>query len=145
MVFAFFIVLSWYIPPLGLYVPHWLAAFMYPIDKINLDVLRFAHLMAMAVLVMRFLPADAAVWKSHWLRPVTLCGEHSLEIFCLGIFLSFAGQFVLAELSSGMATQFAISAAGILLMTATAALLGWYKDVGARARVADADIAGGGA
>ncbi len=74
-----------------------------------------------------------------------MCGEHSLEIFCLGIFLSFAGHFVLVELSSGMATQFAISAVGILLMTATAALLGWYKDVGARARVADADIAGGGA
>jgi hypothetical protein len=143
VLFAFIIVLSWYIQPLSSYVPHWLADFMYPIDKINLDVLRFAHLMAMAVLVMRFLPADAAVWKSRLLRPVTLCGEHSLEIFCLGVFLSFAGQFVLVELSSGMATQVVVSAAGILLMTATAALLGWYKNIGSRARMADADIAGG--
>jgi hypothetical protein len=143
VLFSFIIVLSWYIYPLSSYVPHWLADFMYPIDKINLDVLRFAHLIALAVLVMRFLPADAAVWKSRLLRPVTICGEHSLEIFCLGIFLSFAGQFVLVELSSGMATQIVVSAAGILAMTGTAALLSWYKDIGSRARIADADIAGG--
>jgi hypothetical protein len=143
VVFAFIIVLSWYIYPLGSIIPHWLAAFLYPIDKINLDVLRFAHLVALAVLVMRFLPADAALWKSRLLRPVTLCGEHSLEIFCLGVFLSFAGQFVLVGLSSGMATQIVVSAAGILLMTATAALLSWYKNIGARARIGDADIAGG--
>jgi hypothetical protein len=141
--FAFIVVLSWYVRPLEPVVPDRLAAFLYPISKINLDVLRFAHFIALAVLVMRFLPADAAVWKSPLLRPVALCGEHSLEIFCLGIFLSFAGQFVLAELSSGIATQIAISVIGILVMIATAALLGWYKDIGSRARMLDADIAGG--
>ncbi len=142
--FAFAIVMSWYIQPLDHYVPRWLAGFMYPIDKINLDVLRFAHLIALAVLVVRFAPADSPAWKSPWLRPVTVCGEHSLEIFCLGVFLSFAGQFVLVEVSGRMAMQLLVSAVGIAAMTATAALLFWYRAIdGGRRRPPDADIAGG--
>ncbi len=39
--------------------------------------------------------------KSPWLLPVIRCGQHSLEIFCLGVFLAFAGHFVLAEVSGG--------------------------------------------
>ena len=136
--------MSWYIHPLSLYVPRWLADFIHPIDKINLDVLRFAHFIALTVLVMRFLPGDASMWKSPLLRPITLCGEHSLEIFCLGVFLSFAGQFVLVEVSGRMATQILVSVAGIVVMTATAAILAWYKDMGPRRRLPpDADIAGG--
>ena len=41
-----------------------------------------------------FIPSDWPGLKSHWLRPMILCGQHSLEIFCLGIFLSFIGHFV---------------------------------------------------
>jgi hypothetical protein len=140
--FAFVIVMSWYIYPLDPHVPRWLTEFMYPIDKSNLDVLRFAHLLALAALVVRFLPGDSDMWKSPLLRPIALCGEHSLEIFCLGVFLSFAGQFVLVEVSSRLAMQLFISAAGIVAMTATAALLRWYKEIGPR-RTPDADIAGG--
>jgi hypothetical protein len=144
LVFAFVIVLSWYIHPLDLHVPRWLADRMYPIDKMNLDALRFAHFIALTVLVARFMPGSWAAWKSPLLRPVTLCGEHSLEIFCLGIFLSFAGQFVLVEISGRMAMQLLVSAVGIAVMAATAALLGWYKAMeGKRRRPPDADIAGG--
>ena len=41
--------------------------------------------------------------KSPWLRPLILCGQHSLEIFCLGVFLAFAGHFILAEVGGGAA------------------------------------------
>src|SRR5882762_4422312 len=40
--FAFVIALSWYLPEQAI-VPHWLEDLIYPIDKTNLDVLRFAH------------------------------------------------------------------------------------------------------
>jgi hypothetical protein len=144
VVFAFAIVMTWYIEPLRPYVPRRLSDFLHPVDKINLDVLRFAHLIALTVLVMRFLPGDAGLWRSPLLRPIALCGEHSLEIFCLGIFLSFAGQVILTEISSRMAAQILVSAAGILIMTATAAVLAWYKDLRAsRPPPPDADIAGG--
>ncbi len=48
LVFACAIALTWYIPGLDHFVPKWLEAWMYPIDKTNLDVLRFAHFMALA-------------------------------------------------------------------------------------------------
>jgi hypothetical protein len=144
LVFAFLIVMSWYIHAVSLYVPQRLADFIHPIDKTNLDVLRFAHFIALAIVVTWLLPRDAKMWKSRLLRPLALCGEHSLEIFCLGVFLSFTAHFIIIEVAGGIATQILLSAAGIMVMTATAAMLAWYKEMGARRQLPlNADIAGG--
>jgi hypothetical protein len=148
LVFAFVIVISWYVPTLDLHVPTWLADFMYPIDKTNLDALRFVHFIALAIVAVRFLPANSSAWKSRVLRPFTICGEHSLEIFCLGVFLSFTAHFILVEISGGIGMQLLLSAIGITVMTATAALITWYKAMdkqapGPRQQQLDADIAGG--
>jgi hypothetical protein len=77
-----------------------------------------------------------------------LCGQHSLEIFCLGIFLSFLGHFVTSEISRSMGIQILISALGILAMIAVAWLLSWYKRIegrgsGGQPKPSDADLAGG--
>jgi hypothetical protein len=144
LVFALVIVTSWYVPALHRHVPRWLD-FMYPIDKTNLHALRFAHFIALAIVAVRFLPADLSGWKSPLLRPITVCGEHSLEIFCLGVFLSFTAHFILVEISGGIGMQILLSAIGIALMTATAALITWYKTMenrGPGPRQLDADIAG---
>ena len=148
LVFAFAIVTSWYVPALHLLVPRWLEDFMYPIDKSNLDPLRFIHFIALAIVAVRFLPAGLSSWKSPLLRPITICGEHSLEIFCLGVFLSFTAHFILVEISGGIGMQILMSAIGIVLMTATAALITWYKTMekrgpASRQQPPDADIAGG--
>jgi prepilin signal peptidase PulO-like enzyme (type II secretory pathway) len=80
-----------------------------------------------------------------------LCGQHSLEIFCIGVFLAFAGQFLLAEVSGGAGLHFIISVSGILIMSGSAWVFSWYKKVagkgGGRTKPAggDADLAGGGA
>ena len=144
LVFAFAIVTSWYVPALHRHVPQWLD-FIYPIDKTNLHALRFAHFIALAIVAVRFLPADLSGWKSPLLRPITICGEHSLEIFCLGVFLSFTAHFILVEIAGGIGMQILISVIGIALMTATAALIAWYKTMenrGPGARQLDADIVG---
>ena len=148
LLFAFAIVMTWYMPRLGHYVPRWLFHFMYPIDKTNLDVLRFAHFLALTVLAVRFVPRDWRGWSSPALRPIILCGEHSLEIFCLGIFLSFAGHFAMVEISGGLAMQFLISTGGLAIMSGTAWLLTWYKKLDRdptlrRQTAAGGDIAGG--
>ena len=83
-------------------IPHWLGEWMYPIDKTNLDVLRFAHFLALAALTVRFIPRDWPVLQSPWLRPAILCGQHSLEIFCLGVFLAFAAHFAMVEILSAV-------------------------------------------
>jgi hypothetical protein len=149
LLFAFAITLTWYLPPLTHYVPTWLAELLYPIDKTNLDVLRFAHFLALAALTVRYVPRDWPALKSPVLRPAILCGQHSLEIFCLGVFLAFAGHFAIAEIAGGGAwAQIVASVLGILVMTAAAWLITWYKGVegrspGSRSKPPDADLAGG--
>jgi Na+(H+)/acetate symporter ActP len=77
---------------------------------------------------------DWAALESPVFRPIIMCGQHSLEIFCLGEFLSLGGYFVNVELSAGFATQLAVSVSGILIMIATAAMLDWYKNIEGRSR-----------
>ena len=148
LAFAFVITLTWYIEPLGRLVPNWLSEWMYPIDKTNLDVLRFAHFLALAAVTVRFVPRDWPGLKSPILQPAIRCGQHSLEIFCLGVFLAFAGQFVISEYSGGPLIQIAISFTGIIIMIGTANLISWYKVIegrspGSRVKQPDADLAGG--
>jgi hypothetical protein len=148
LIFAFAITLTWYVEPLSRFVPIWLSDWMYPIDKTNLDVLRFAHFLALATITLRFVPRDWPALRSPVLQPAIRCGQHSLEIFCLGVFLAFAGQFVISEYSGGPLIQVAISLIGIMIMVATANLISWYKVVegrspSSRVKTPDADLAGG--
>src|ERR1700738_3235741 len=103
---AFCVTLTWDFPQLSFLMPHWLEQWMYPINKTDLDVLRFAHFLALAAVTVRFVPQGWPGLKSPWLRPMILCGQHSLEIFCLGLFLAFAGYSVLTESSAGPALHF---------------------------------------
>lgn len=151
LLFAFLITLTWYFPRLEhMFVPKWLADHIYPIDKTNLDVLRFAHFLALAAVTVHFLPRDWPGLRSPLLRPAIICGQHSLEIFCFGVFLAFAAHFAKVEISGGIAMQILVSVLGIVAMIAAAALLTWYKEAegrkpGARPKTQDADLAGGGA
>jgi hypothetical protein len=147
---AFWVTLTWYIPQFHSLLPRVIEQWMYPINKTDLDVLRFAHFLALAALTVRFLPRNWSGLKSPWLRPLILCGQHSLEIFCLGVFLAFAGHFILAEVAGGAGMHFLISVSGILIMSGAAWLFSWYKSVvgksamRAKSADADADLAGGG-
>ncbi|WP_158668510.1 OpgC domain-containing protein [Bradyrhizobium guangdongense] len=147
---SFYVTLTWYVPQLSQFMPKLIEQWMYPIDKTDLDVLRFTHFLALAALTVRFLPRDWPGLKSPWLRPLILCGQHSLEIFCLGVFLAFAGHFILAEVSGGAAMHALISLSGVLIMWGVAWVISWYKRVadksGAKTKnaVGNADLAGGG-
>jgi hypothetical protein len=146
---SFCVTLTWYVPQLGHVVPRRIEQWMYPIDKTDLDVLRFAHFLALAAITVRFLPRDWPGLRSPWLKPLILCGQHSLEIFCLGIFLAFAGHFILAEVAGGAALHALISLGGILIMSGVAWVISWYKHVADKSALrkgigANADMAGGG-
>ena len=59
LLFAFCVTLTWHFPRLEyLLMPKWLSEHIYPIDKTNLDVLRFAHFLALAALTVHFIPRD---------------------------------------------------------------------------------------
>jgi hypothetical protein len=147
LLFSFAVTLTWIFPRLSYFIPPWLAEWMYPIDKTNLDVLRFAHFLALAAITVRFVRSDWPGLKSPFLRPAILCGQHSLEIFCLGVFLAFAGHFVMVEFYPGVAMQILVSVVGVGTMIGTATLISWYKAMergsGPPKRPMDADLAGG--
>jgi hypothetical protein len=143
------IVLTWYFPHLAWPGSRWASDFFHPaFDKTYLGVFRFLHFVALAVITVRFVAPDWQGLSSWVFRPAIICGQHSLEIFCLGVFLAFAGHFIFDVVSNRVAVQFIVSAAGIALMVATAALIGWYnrmerRSAGGRSGPANADIAGG--
>jgi hypothetical protein len=148
LLFAFAVALTWHIESLKHFVPNWLSEWMYPISKTNLDVLRFAHFLALAAITVRFVSRDWPGLEWRILQPAIRCGQHSLEIFCLGVFLAFAGQFIIAEWSGGPLVQTAISIIGILIMIATANLISWYRRMEGRthpprAKSPDGTLAGG--
>ncbi len=105
--------------------PDWLLIF--PLDKTHLSPLRLLHFLILTALVVRFVPADARFLRSDWARPLIVCGEHSLEIFCLGVFLSFTAHILMIEVSSRIPFQLLVSLGGILSMIALAGIMTWYK------------------
>jgi hypothetical protein len=148
LVVAFLIVLTWYFPRYVYLIPKRVQDLIYPIDKNYLDLVRFLHFMALAVVTVHFVKIDWPGLKSRWLKPMILCGQHSLEIFCLGIFLSFIGHFVTSEISRSVGMQIFISMLGILVMVGIAWLISWYNTIegrgsGSRPKPQEADLAGG--
>ncbi len=69
-------VMALFFPRASGYVPMWLADAIYPIDKTNLDPVRFAHVLALAAVASYFVAPDWAALKSPALRPAILCGQH---------------------------------------------------------------------
>jgi len=123
---------------------NWLHAMLLPLDKTNLDPLRFVHILAYVVLVARFVPSDWIGFQSALARPVILCGRNSLEIFCLGVFLAFTAHFLIMELRGQIITQLVVSLAGIALMIAVANWIELLHRAGREpGRKTNSDIAGG--
>jgi len=96
-------------------------------DKTNLTPVRILHFLALAFIVVQLVPNDAAVLKSRLLRPAIVCGQRSLEVFCVGVFLSFVGHFLIELISDSVAFQIVVSVAGIGAMTAVASYRTWTK------------------
>jgi hypothetical protein len=130
LAFAAFMTLATNIP-LPINFPNWLLIF--PLDKTGLDPLRLIHFLVLTAIVVRFVPADAQFLRSDWAKPLILCGEHSLEIFCLGVFLSFTAHILMIEVSSRILFQVIVSFGGIFAMIALAGIMTWYKKLQSRA------------
>ena len=110
-------------------------------SKGDLGPLPFANVLALAVLVRRLISPQASFLAGRVAWPFVTCGRHSLHIFCLGILLSVVGHLVLSEFFGGRLMQLAVSAVGMAIMIAVAALMDWfaargrYGRPGSRARL----------
>jgi hypothetical protein len=95
-------------------------------SKADLGLLRFANVVALALLVARLIHPKARFLASQAAWPFAICGRNSLHIFCLGILLSVLGHLLLNEFFGGIPMQFAVSAAGVAIMVGVAALMEWF-------------------
>ena len=129
LAFAFLIVMTWHLPALGVLVPKWMIKLIYPIDKTDLDLLRLTHFFALAVIVTSVVTQRWKPLYTKWLYPAVLCGRHSLPLFCIGVFLSFAAHWILTQYTKGVWEQLTVSLLGIVLMVGIAWVLDRAREV----------------
>lgn len=92
------------------------------IDKTRLSPWRILHIIALGYIVAYCVPSTARWLRTSVAEIVVRCGQHSLEIFCLGTILSFSGWVLMREAGPGLGTQVAVNTIGICVLGVTA----WY-------------------
>jgi hypothetical protein len=127
LVFAMAVTLMRHSPALAVYLPDIVLNSITPTDKENLAPYRLVHFLALAFLATHLVPADhpALHWKS--LQMVIKCGEEWLAVFCVGVFLSFAGHLILITGPNLVLMQIVVGLAGFAAMTAVAYYISWSK------------------
>jgi hypothetical protein len=127
ILFAFVVTMAIRVPDLGVLLPHWILQPFDPNDKTNLAPYRVVHFMALAVVVTRFLHPDSPILQWRALAPLIRCGEHSLQVFCTGIVLSFCAHAAIELSLNSLWIQIVVGATGISLMTVVAYCWTWSK------------------
>lgn len=124
----------WRLSPIYDLLPDHLAQPIYTrIDKAGLHPVRLLHFLALAYLASRLVPPGAAWLLSPLAQPFTLCGQHGLVVFALGVFLSFLGRLVMQEIDTTLPTQVAIALGGWAICCGFAALQAWHDNRGSKA------------
>ncbi|MEY9109831.1 hypothetical protein ABIA06_001075 [Bradyrhizobium yuanmingense] len=127
LLFALVMTMAGRFPTFGGMFPEWLFSTFNPNDKTNLAPYRFLHFVVIVILVIRFVPKEwpGLEWKVF--DPLIVCGQQSLAVFCVGVFLSFVGHFELSMSSGSLLAQIFVSVAGIAIMTTVAYYISWSK------------------
>jgi hypothetical protein len=129
LLFALVMTLAAQVTELRGIVPAGLFEAFDPNDKTNLAPYRVVHLVALIVLVVRLIPVDWPGLRRPVFRPLIKCGQQSLEVFCVGVFLSFIAHVVLETVDDGLASQLAVGIAGLAIMTGVAYYRSWSRSV----------------
>lgn len=132
LIFALLLTMAGHFEAFGKLFPEWLVHLFIPNDKTNLAPYRVVHFLAVAVLVVRVVPIDWPGLESRLLRPLIVCGQRSLEVFCVGLLLSFVAHFLLDLISDSLVAQINVSIAGVSIMTAIAYYRSWSKGLDTR-------------
>lgn len=127
LLFALVMTMAGRLPGLGDMLPANLFFAFNPNDRVNLAPYRVLHLLAAIFVVTRFMPKDWPGLQWRIFEPLIVCGQQSLAVFCLGVFLSFAGHVALQLSWGSVLAQILVSVAGIAIMTLAAYYISWSK------------------
>ncbi|MBY0336540.1 MAG: OpgC domain-containing protein [Acetobacteraceae bacterium] len=89
--------------------------------KAHLAPARLLHALALAWLVARLLPSDAAWLGSAPARWLAAIGRHSLNVFAVGLFLSYGASLILRGVGCSLLLDAALVLAGCTVLGALAA------------------------
>jgi hypothetical protein len=127
LVFAYAMTLAGHFPALGDMLPMWLHDAFIPNDRVNLAPYRILHFIVLALFATRLIPKRWHALNSPIFKPLIVCGEQALSVFCAGVLLSLAGHFVLVTGSGSLVQQILVSLSGIAIMTLVASYVSWSK------------------
>ena len=127
LLFALVVTAAGKFPQLAEFIPGSVLDAFLPNDKENLAPYRVLHFLTLAFLFTFLVPRNWHGFQWPALQPVVKCGEEWLAVFCAGVFLSFAGHFVLITGPNLLAMHFLVSIAGISVMAAVAYYVSWSK------------------
>lgn len=127
LIFALIMTMAGRFESFGAMFPHWLYSTFNPDDKTFMAPYRFVHFVVIAMLVVRFIPKDWPALQWRALHPAIVCGQQSLAVFCVGVFLSFVAYVALSMSSGSLLAQILVSLAGIGIMTTVAYYISWSK------------------
>ena len=128
LIFGLVMTMAGRFPAFGHLLPSSLYDAFIPNDKENLAPYRVLHFFVMVLVVTRFIPKDWPGLKWPVFDPLVKCGEQSLAVFCIAVFLSFIGHFALMISSGSLMTQILVSLTGIAIMTLIAYYISWSKE-----------------
>lgn len=127
LIFALIMTFAGRFPDFGALFPHWLYSAFNPNDKTDLAPYRFLHFAVIVIMVIRFVPKDWSGLQWKVFDPMIVCGQQSLAVFCVGVFLSFVAHFELTLSSGSLFAQIFVSITGIAIMTVVAYYISWSK------------------
>jgi hypothetical protein len=127
LIFALVMTMAGRFEAFGDLFPKWLFDTFNPNDKTNLAPYRVLHFVIIAFFVTRFVPKDWRGLEWRVFEPVIKCGQQSLAVFCVGVFLSFVGHFELMMSTGSLLAQIFVSISGIAIMTVVAYYISWSK------------------
>jgi hypothetical protein len=96
-------------------------------DKTMLPPARLLSILAIALVVAAYCPRDSRFLTSRAGWIVVLCGQNSLEVFCLSILLAVLANFVLSLAGYGFLIQIAVNVSGLVIMAGAGLLLAWFR------------------
>jgi hypothetical protein len=127
LIFALVMTMAGRFEDFGALFPKWLYDAFNPNDKTNLAPYRVLHFVVIAFFVTRFVRKDWAGLEWKIFDPLVKCGQQSLQVFCVGVFLSFVAHFVLSMSYGSIWAQLGVSIGGLAILTGVAYYGNWSK------------------
>ena len=90
-------------------------------------LLRLFNFLAIAYVVASYIRPGAPLLSRFWARPLIWCGQHSLEVFCLGAVLSYVCTVYFQAMHPKLVLQVAANLVGIALLIGVGGLLTLWR------------------